>query len=228
MVLFIMKRLVLSALLSLCFVFARAQENYFYGTIKIPLIDYIQVGLLKDNSNVEKMEGALFEIGYAINTDDYFLLELGLEAFFYSPFNKRYYIGNSKSYDEFSAVNKALSFQARPILRFDLGEDSYFRIAAALNLRKQNSSATFYQNSHTASSGIYKALSKSSLTLSIQPLVGVEAWFNKNFGMGLDLAYIYVNWNKSMQHLKFNTMYPISVPKHQTSNVFLTGRIFFR
>ena len=223
-----MKRLVLVVLLSLCFVYAEAQENYFYGTIKIPLIDYIQYSLLKDGYDGEKMEGALFEIGYAINTDDYFLIELGLEAFFYSPFNKRLYKNNSQNYDELSVANKAFTFQARPVLRFDLGEEIYFRMAVALNLQKQYSSANFYQSGHTSSSGVYQANAKSALGLSVQPLIGVEAWFSEHFGMGLDLTYIQVNWNKSMQNLKFNSMYPITIPKHQTSNVFISGRIFFR
>lgn len=221
-----MRKLIVIIVLCLCSVFTKAQDNYFYGAIKIPIADYIQYSLSKEGYDGSKMEGALFEIGYAINTDDYFVIELGLQAFFYSPFNKRYYQSGNQNYDELDVANKAFALQARPILRFDLGNEFYFRTAVALNVEKLYSDATFKRNSTMA--GLYQASSRSSLNVSVQPLVGIEGWFGKSFGMGLDLVYINTNWSRSLQNLRFNTPFTVDVPRHRTSNMFLTGRIFFR
>ncbi|MBC7417697.1 MAG: hypothetical protein H7325_06050, partial [Pedobacter sp.] len=71
------------------------------------------------------------------------------------------------------------------------------------------------------------ASSKSKFNLALQPLFGMDFTLTDNFGLGFDVAYVCVNWNKSLENMHFDSVQNIVIPDHKTSNVFLAGRIIF-
>jgi hypothetical protein len=216
-----------------------AQKNYFYASGKVPMIDYI-ANLLRDkdrdneyntDDNYAKSDGILFDFGYGINVNKLLIIEAGVEGFFFNPLNKRYYAPASRVYDELDISNRALAFQLKPVLHLELDEDVFFVASYGVNYRKLYSSGTYYPSQLENGQGYKKnvtARAQSNFAFSLQPSIGIEMKIDDRWGMGFELTYIHVNWERSLNELQFASLPGLAIPGHRTSNVFFTTRILFR
>ena len=209
--------------LSTMYINSFGQNNYFYGSVEVPIADYIV--FLTDNNKADnsKTDGAMFSFGYGFELKDNFWMETGLQAFVANPIYKRYYQGNSMTYDEILGKNKAFFVQASPFYKVEFNESDYLRIGTSFNFGKLFTEATFYKNGSTLQS---TENSKSDFLVTVTPFIGAVFFMNKNLALGFDLEYVNVNWQKSMQHLNFSPA--VQLPNQKTSNVFLSGRIIFK
>lgn len=200
-----------------------SQNNYFFGAVKVPFVDYVTFLIEHNTKENAKTDGAMFSFGYGFSLADNFCLETGLQAFVANPIYKKYYQGNSSTYDEILGKNQAVFFQINPYYKIELNEDDYLRIGNSLNLGRLFTKATFYKNGPMSQS---TASSKSNFLVTLTPFVGAVFFMNKNLALALDLEYVQINWQKTMQHL--TCMPSIELPNQKTSNVFLSGKIIFR
>lgn len=229
-----LSRFLLSILLLIGTVKCYSQKNYFYTSVKVPFGDYVAYLITRqvDDNEYNKTDGALFDFGYGVHLKEWFVVETGVEAFFFNPLNKRYYSSSRAIYNELNASNKAFAIQVKPVLCLALSDDVSLRAAYGLNYRQLYSSGNYYINQAGTHGQVLKTMSsassKSRFSLNLQPVVGLDFKLNDDWGIGFDLTYVRVNWNKTLDDLKFKNQPDLIIPDHQTSNLFFSGRILFR
>lgn len=210
------------------------QKNYFYTSIKVPLGDLILYALSgeAEDNEYSKSDGALFDFGYGVQINDMLVIETGAEAYFFNSLTKRYNQRGNSMFDELDVINRAFAAQVRPVLRLDLNNNLFLRVSTAINYRQLYSSGKFYHNSGNSTledvGNMASATSKSNFYLSLQPLIGLDVRLDDSWILGLDLTYIKVDWNNSLDRLKFKPQPNLVIPNHKTSNIFISGRIMFR
>ncbi len=216
-----------------------AQKNYFYGSIKLPEVDYV-IRLISKESSSAKPQGSMFDFGYGVAINNNLLFETGVEAFVYHPLNVKYYrpdMANGNFFDseniirELDVMNAAIALQLRPVWRLDINEKTRFRAACAVNFQQLFSTGDYYINDGEpgtiTKAQKLSASTKSPFHIGFQPLIGVDYKLSDNLGLGFDLKYVNLNWNKSLEKMYFGPLQDQQIPSHQTSSIFLSGRIFF-
>lgn len=227
--LFLCLVLLLSMATTSCF-----PQNYFYTSIKLPVSDLVLYAIsdqAEDNEYVNS-NGILFDFGYAVQLNKFLVIETGAEAYFFNPLTKRYNERASDVFDELDVANRAFSAQVRPVFRARLDEKLSLKASAAFNYRQLYSSGKIYSNVRNSTlpeaNFIASASSRSGFNLNLQPAVGLDIEISENWIFGVDISYIRVNWNKSLDRLRFKDQPGLVMPQHRTSDVFLSGRIMFR
>lgn len=230
-----MKKLFIIFIVSICVLkhqIANAQTTYVYTSLKVPIFDYIAYTISgnKNPDNSKIFDGVLFDAGVGIHVKKSFYIETGIEYYIVNRLiEKKYDTATSLSYTELIVFNSAISIQGKPTFIFQLNEEksTQLRVVFGLNYQKlfSNASITNYPlKAMTLDDTEYKN-SESSFFFSAQPALGIQFKLAEKLDMGFDLAYINVNWDKSMNNLKFDTKF--DVPSHRTTNAFISARIVF-
>ncbi len=221
------KKLYLILLLLLSLVQSYAQKKYVYTSVKLPLGEYIAYLIDKGSVDIEQTEGALFDLGYSVYNSKSLAIETGIEYFIINPFRKTYYHNSfGFDHDELDVKNSAFAFQIKPVWKIGISEENYLRISNAINYQKLYSSGKFYRSRTPAS--VAPASAHSVFKIGLQPAIGFDFVSNEKLAMGLDIAYIKVNWNESMQQLTFSNQSDLVIPSHRTSNVFISLKFMFK
>jgi len=224
------KLLCLTIITLFCSTVAHAQDGYFYGSVKIPLFEYI--GYLVNDNLDEDTEGALIDAGYAWKVHRHLALETGVEYFFRSNFSKNYYSGThaaGQKTGEIAIDNSSFAFQARPVLHTNAGaeETTTIRFGCALNYQQAFSKGTYYGYANGNLNGEIQDNSRSAFFLTVQPMAGINFQWGAGFKIGFDISYINVDWTRSMNKVQFEGNRSLIIPEHKTSNLFISTRFFF-
>lgn len=214
--------------LLLCFSLqALSQKKYFYSAIKLPLGEYIANVISPSTDDQRETDGGLIDLGYAVYTKNRFALETGIEYYIINPFQKRYYHDESNfDFEQLSVKNSAFAFQLKPVFKVEIGEKAFFRISNAFNYQQLYSKAEYYvaqsPNNNT------KSNTRSAFQFGLQPAMGIDFITNEKLGVGFEIAYVKVNWSRSMNKIHFSNQPNLVVPNHHTSNVFIAFKFIFR
>lgn len=176
---------------------------------------------------MDDTDGALFDFGYAVYNSQNFALETGMEYFIINPYQKDYYHHPAGfEHDELRVKNSAFAFQVKPVLKIEISEDSFLKFSSALNYQRLYSSGNYYRTQSPESVAFSNV--KTGFKIGFQPAIGFDFVSNKKLGLGLDIAYVKVNWRESMQQLNFSNQPDLSISPHQTSNVFIALKFIFK
>lgn len=91
-------------------------QNYFYTSLKVPFIEYIDAAINEGSQNATT-DGIFLKAGYAISVMPDFYIETGIEYLFVNRFNKKYYSdkGLTQVNADLQINNSAFAVQLKPL-----------------------------------------------------------------------------------------------------------------
>jgi hypothetical protein len=209
-------------------------RNYFYASLKLP-VEELATYLLTEDTEVldyENQNGIMLDFGYGKQMHRYFTLEGGVQAYLANSLNMLYEYGQDEGYDEVIIRNNAYALQLKPIFTLPLDDEVTLRIGASLNYQILRSAGKYYiyedRSGETVLSSMTKHTHRSRFLLNVNPFVGADFKISSNWGLGFDLSYVRLNWDKSISGLRFSSQPDLQLPIHKTSEVFLAIRVTFR
>jgi hypothetical protein len=209
-------------------------RNYFYASLKLP-VEELATYLLTEDAEVldyENQNGLMLDFGYGKQIHKYFTLEGGIQAYLANSLNLLYEYGQDEGYDEVTIRNNAYALQLKPIFTLPLDDEVSLRVGAALNYQMLRSAGKYYvyeeRSGETVLSSMTKHTHRSRFLLNLNPFVGADFKISNNWGVGFDLSYVRLNWDKSISGLRFSSQPGLQLPVHKTSEVFLAIRVTFR
>lgn len=215
------------------------QKNYFYGAAQFPALSFIESsledhGVRAGNDYRKDNAGLIFNLGYGINLNRYFVMETGVEYYLYGPATEFYdYSVNQINFsDQLNIDHQAISLQFRPVFNLNLDEDVALRFGMGFNYQKINTHARYYNYQETETDyrlmNKYSNKVKSDFALNLQPSAGIFYNFTDRWTIGLDLTYIKVDWNNTVNYLKFNEVPGLAIRGDKTSTVYAAIKVLFR
>lgn len=209
-------------------------RNYFYASLKLP-VEELATYLLTEDAEVldyENQNGLMLDFGYGKQIHKYFTLEGGIHAYLGNSLNLLYEYGQDEGYDELIIRNNAYALQLKPIFTLPLDGEVTLRLGAAVNYQMLRSAGKYYvyeeRSGETVMSSTTKHTHRSRFLLNVNPFVGADFKISNNWGLGFDLSYVRLNWDKSISGLRFSSQPDLQLPVHKTSDVFLAIRVTFR
>lgn len=218
---------------------AFGQKNYFYGATQFPALSFIESsledhGIQAGDAYRKENAGLIFNLGYGISLNRYFVMETGLEYYLYGPATEfyDYSVGQANFSDQLNIDHQAISLQFRPAFNLNLDEDVALRFGLGFNYQKIITKASYYNYQETETEyrlkNKYSNRVKSDFSLNLQPSAGIFYNFSDRWTLGLDLTYVRVDWNNTLDYLKFNEVPDLAIPGDKTSTVYAAIKVLFR
>ena len=185
-----------------------------------------------EDSEYENKNGLIFDIGYGMPITRYFSLEAGLEALIANPFQATVDKPEVQGYGALDIKNRSFALQLRPVFNHVFDETVSVRVGTAINYRQLNSSGKYSiiqerNETEEVLSSSHHAY-RSRFYLQVEPFAGVDFTVTEKFAFGVDLTYVRIKWNRSLDDLRFSNEPDLIMPNHRTSMVFLSLRAVFR
>ena len=218
---------------------AFGQKNYFYGAAQLPALSWIESSLEDNGIRVgdhyrRENAGLIFNLGYGINLNRYFVMEAGVAYYLYGPATEYYdyHVGQAFFSDQFNIDHQAISLQLRPVFNLNLDDDVALRFGLGVNYQKIITNASYYSYQETETDfqfkNKYSQKVKSDFVLNLQPSAGIFFGLSERWTIGLDLNYVMVDWNNTLDHLKFNEIPNLAIRGDRTSTVYAAIKVMFR
>ncbi len=216
---------------------AFSSNNYFYGSMKLPVEDLGNAIVNEstensDNSEYENKNGLIFDIGYGMSITRYFTVEAGLEALIENPFNAFIDLPEQQGYGAIDVKNRSFALQLKPVFNYDLEDAFSIRGGTSFNYRQLNSSGKYSvmqeRNDTEAVVSAAHHAHRSRFYLNMEPFIGMDFKVTEKFALGFDFTYVRIDWNRSLSGLRFSNAGDLVVPDHKTSTVFFSLRAVFR
>jgi len=218
---------------------AFGQKNYFYAAAQFPALSLIESSLENNGLRVgdqyrRENAGLILNLGYGINMNRFFVMETGLEYYNYGPATAYYdySLGQTKFSDQLNINHQAISLQLRPVFKVNLDEDVALRFGLGVNYQKIITNAGYYSYQETETDyqfkNKYSKKVKSDFKLNLQPSAGIFFGLSNRWTVGLDLTYVKVDWNHTLDYLKFNELPNLAIRGDKTSTVYAAVKVLFR
>jgi hypothetical protein len=216
-----------------------AQKNYFYGAAQLPALSWIESALEDNGIQVgdpyrRENAGLIFNLGYGINLNRYFVMETGFEYYLYGPPTEYYdySVGRTNFSDQFHINHQAISLQLRPLFKLSINEDVALRFGLGVNYQKMitNASYSIYQETETdyQLKNKYSKRIKTDFAINLQPSTGIFVKLSDRWTVGLDMTYTQVDWNNTLTYLRFKEVPNLAIQGDKTSTVFAAIKVLFR
>lgn len=210
------------------------QEGYFYAAFKLSVED-LATYVFADEAEAqdyETKEGLILDFGYGKQFNKLVGIEAGLGAYFLNPLSLFYDHEQDEGYDALDIKSRAFSLQVRPFLTFDVGAGASLKLGAGLLYQQLHSSGKYYpdqgQDNTSTASGQSKASYRSRFFLNYEPFTGLDFKISDKWAVGLNLTYVRIDWNRSLDGLRFSNQPGLQLPEHRTSMVFLGAKVAFK
>lgn len=214
-----------------------AQKNYFYFAGQLPALPFLKGAIESDEfaddySNEDL--GLIFNLGYGISLNRSFALETGIEYYLDRPAVEyyEYAIGSTYYSDNLDIRHNAISLQLKPVFNVNLDSDVSLRFGLAFNYQKiiTNATYTIYEEAETdyKFKEKYSNKVKSDFAINLQPSAGVFFDVSDRWKVGLDLTYVRVDWNNTLDFVRFKQVPDLSIQSDKTSTVYAAIKVFFK